>query len=52
MNEQDAWKAFSQTGSIQDYLYYRSVKNSQAQENKKNNEDTNGRTDTKTTEYR
>lgn len=52
MNEQDAWNAFFQTGSIRDYLYYRSVKNSQAQENEKINEDTNRRTDTKTTEYR
>ncbi|MBQ2943355.1 MAG: YqzL family protein [Ruminococcus sp.] len=52
MNEQDAWKAFSQTGSIQDYLYYRSVKNSQVQENEKANEDTNRRSDSKTTEYR
>ena len=54
MNEKDAWNAFVLTGSVQDYLRYKSVQSENRLTNstQTQNEDINGRTDNQTTEYR
>lgn len=54
MNEMDAWQVFLQTGSVYDYLVYKSIHDNQFHsdlvENK--NEIYNQRTDNQGTEYR
>ncbi len=54
MNEMDAWQAFLQSGSIYDYLNYKSIHDNPFQDNlvEKDDEIYNERTDNQGTEYR
>lgn len=54
MNEMDAWMAFFQSGSVYDYLVYKSIHDNKLQEDlpKNNDQIYNQRTDNQGTEYR
>ena len=54
MNEMDAWMAFFQSGSVYDYLVYKSIHDNNLQEDlpKNNDQIYNQRTDNQGTEYR
>jgi hypothetical protein len=57
MHELDAWNSFFKSGSIYDYLVYRSVHNDltegyKTEKTEKKDEDFYGRTDNQATEYR
>lgn len=54
MNEMDAWQAFLHSGSIYDYLIYKSIHNDLTNDKltEQQNEDYNQRTDNQGTEYR
>ena len=52
MNEQDAWKTFTLTGSVFDYLKYKNIAENKTETKEKENENKNTGTCTQTTEYR
>ncbi len=52
MNEQDAWNNFLRSGSILDYLQYKSISNSNNESQGKTDENKDRRTYNKTSEYR
>ena len=55
MNELDAWNTFFNSGSIYDYLIYKSIHNNRTEndsENKNEDEIYNKRTYNQTTEYK
>ena len=54
MNELDAWNSFLHSGSIYDYLIYKSIHNNRTEEHnsESNNEIYNQRTYNQGTEYR
>lgn len=52
MNEQDAWNKFFISGSVRDYLNYKSIEQKTKQKNKADNEIHHTGTDNQTTEYR
>ncbi len=55
MNEKEAWNVFMLTGSVQDYLHYKSLQehsNKNKPTTTQTNEISNHRTDNPTTEYR
>lgn len=55
MNEKEAWNMFLTTGSVRDYLNFKSLQQSKAENNSqkgtKSNEIPNHRPDNQTTEY-
>lgn len=53
MNEMDAWQAFFQSGSVYDYLIYKSIHNNGRQKENPEEDDEiyNQRTDNQRTEY-
>lgn len=54
MNETDAWNSFLISGSVLDYLRYKSIQNAKTDENLPEDKDENKDkwTDSKTAEYR
>lgn len=52
MNEQDAWNKFSLTGSVRDYLNFKSIEQKKNQNIKAENEIHYTGTDNQATEYR
>lgn len=54
MNETDAWNSFLISGSVLDYLRYKSIQNAKTQEDslEETDEIQDKRTDNKTAEYR
>ena len=52
MNEKDAWKNFTNSGSVNDYLRYASIKKEQINSPEEKNEVQYGRTGYSRTEYK
>lgn len=53
MNEKEAWNVFALTGSVSDYLNFKSLQQNKAQKAAtEDNENQNNGTDNQTTEYR
>ena len=52
MNEKDAWKNFTNSGSVNDYLRYASIKKELANTSEEKNEVQYGRTGYSRTEYK